>query len=69
MVETVTEDDTEETTAEQEQPPPSTKRAPVPTTLSPILKPQKPVYDPMEDEPIPATITPLYVPLLKKNEH
>ena len=66
VVETVTENDIKEATAEQEYSQLSTKRALVPSTLSPILKPQKPEYDPVKDESPPATITLSYVPLLKE---
>ena len=69
LVETVTEEDTKKAPTEQEQPHTSTKRAPIPITASTILPPQKPEYDPMADEPPPATITPPYVPFHKKNEH
>ena len=72
LVETVTEEETEEVIADQRQPQMSTNRALIPTTTTTILppqKPQKPEYDPMADKPPPAIITPSYVPLHKKNKH
>ena len=68
VVETVTDEDTEEGTEELEQPQPTQKPI-IPTTTKKPQPPQEPKYDPMKDEPPPAIITPSYVPLWKKNEH
>ena len=70
VVETVTEEDTEEGIEELEQPQPQPTHHPqIPMTTKKIQPPQEPKYDPMKDEPPPAIITPSYVPLWKKNEH
>ena len=68
VVETVTDEDTEEGIEELEQPQPTQKPI-TPTTTKKPQPPQEPKYDPMKDEPPPAIITPSYVPLWKKNEH
>ena len=68
VVETVTDEDTEEGFDKQPQPQP-TQNPLVPTTTKKLQPPSKPDYDPMEDEPPPETITPKYVPLWKKNKH
>ena len=68
VVETVTDDNTE--AGDDDQPQSQLTQNPlIPTTRTKIQPPQKPKYDPMKDEPPPATITPSYVPLWKKNEH
>ena len=68
VVETVTKEDTEEGIIEREQTQPSQKPT-ISTTTKRAQPPQEPVFDPMKDEPPPATITLSYVPLWKKNEH
>ena len=70
IVETVTEEDTEEGIEEVPHPPiPQAHHSQIPTTPTTTQSPNPPEYDPMKDEPPPAIITPSYVPLWKKNEH
>ena len=58
VVETVTEEDTEDGLEELEQPQPQpTQHSLIPTTTKKIQPPQKPKYDSMKDEPPPAIIT------------
>ena len=70
IVETVTEEETEEGVEEVEHPTiPPTHNSQIPTTATKIQSPSAPEYDPMKDEPPPVIITLKYVPLWKKNEH
>ena len=62
VVETVTDDDTEEGVDDQPQSQP-TQNPLKPTTTNKIQPPQNPKYDPMKDEPPPEIITPLFIPL------
>ena len=70
VLETVTDEDTEEGIEELEQLP-TQPTPPIPTTTKTTTTqtPQQPEYDPMEDAVPPATVTPSYVPLWQKNKH
>ena len=68
VVETVTDEDTEEGIEELDHPLPSQQPI-IPTTTKTTPTPQQPKYDPMKGEMPPAIVTPSYIPLWKKNEH
>ena len=70
IVETVTEEETQEGIEEVEPPPPPPiHHLQIPTTTKKIQPPLQSEYDPMKDKPPPVIITPSYVPLWKKNKH